>query len=141
MYWRIGEILIREKLLNWAELEDVLRTQKITSRKTGEILLEKRYISESLLYQALAKQHEIKYVDLKKVRVDENVSDLIPKSIAKKYRIFPLQSFRKKLIMAVADPSDDWPRHEIASLAQADQVECVVATPSDIEEAVETYCN
>ena len=91
MAWHIGELLIQKKLISWEQLQDALEEQKKSKELVGEILIRKRYISEGLFYKALAEQYELRFVDLKRTRVNPKAIALVPRSIAEKYSIMPME--------------------------------------------------
>ena len=41
MNWRIGELLVRKKLISWEQLEEALDEQQRTHELIGEILVKK----------------------------------------------------------------------------------------------------
>jgi hypothetical protein len=53
---KIGEILLRKKLLSGQQLSNLLIEQQSVSRKLGELLLDKRIISETDLVMILQEQ-------------------------------------------------------------------------------------
>lgn len=55
--FRIGELLVRKKLISQADLEQVLAEQKVSGKKLGEILLHKDLISYVELQGVLLEQH------------------------------------------------------------------------------------
>jgi len=61
---KIGQILIKNKLITKEELETCLEIQKkqFPDKKIGRIIVEKGYISEELLFEALRKQFKHKYI-------------------------------------------------------------------------------
>ena len=55
---KIGEILIEEKLITEEQLSEALETQRLTGQKVGQILVDKGFIKESVLYKVLASTDE-----------------------------------------------------------------------------------
>lgn len=139
MEWRIGEILIQKKLINWDQLREALEEQKKTHELTGEILIRKKYISPALLYKALAEQHGIPFLDLKRTRINPKAVEKIPRSIAQKYKILPLDLHGDYLILGIANPIQLWPEAELKTMAGVRSIRLALCLPSEIEEAIETY--
>ena len=48
---KIGEILIEEKLITEEQLSEALETQRLTGQKVGQILIDKGFIKENVLYK------------------------------------------------------------------------------------------
>src|SRR5690349_9740133 len=99
MTWRIGELLVRKKLISWEQLEEALNEQSKTREMTGEILIKKGYISAQLFYMALADQYNLKFVDLRRAHVNPKAIERVPRSIAEKYLIIPLEIVKDSLIL------------------------------------------
>ena len=140
MTWRIGEILIQKKLITWDQLSDALEEQKRTKELTGEILVRKGYISRPLLYKALAEQHEVRFVDLKRTKINPKAVEKIPGSIAQKYKLMPIEMVNGELILGISNPMLVWPEAEIKQITQVAGIRTVLCLPEDVDEAiVRTY--
>ena len=135
MHWRIGEILIQKNLISWPALDEALEEQHKTHEFIGDILIRNGKIGAILFYQALAKQFSLQFVDLKKIYVNPKAVDAIPKSIAKKFSIMPIEFQDSILIVAISNPLKYWPVDEIRKIANANTVKQILAIPADIE-----YC-
>lgn len=134
--WRIGEILVRKKLVTWEDLEEALKEQQRNREFIGEILVRKGHVSRSLLYKALADQFHMKFVDLTVTRINTEAVRLVPESIAKKYGILPIEVHDGKLIMGVSDPLKSWPEEEIRKMSKVNAIQKVLCLNSDIQEAL-----
>ncbi len=137
MSWHIGEILIQKKLISWEQLEDALEEQRKTKEFTGQILVRKRYISELLLYRALADQHKIRYVDLKHTKINPKAAAAVPKSIAEKYNIMPIEIVQGALMVGIGNPLNIWPETELKELTQFAEIRTVLCLPDDIKQAIQ----
>ena len=136
MSWHIGEILIQKKLISWEQLEDALDEQRKTKEFTGQILVRKRYISELLLYKALADQHNIRYVDLKHTRINPKAVAVIPQSIAEKYNLMPIEIVQNALVIGVGNPLNLWPESELKELTGFAEIRTVLCLPADIKQTI-----
>jgi type IV pilus assembly protein PilB len=139
MFWRIGEILIQKKLISWEQLSEVLDEQKKSKEFTGEILIRKGFISANLLYKALADQYDMKFVDLKRTRVNPRAIELIPRSICEKYTIIPLEAVKDTLIVGIGTPLHVWPEMEVRQLTKMQAITTVLCLPAQIRQAIEEY--
>ena len=137
MSWHIGEILIQKKLISWEQLEDALEEQRKTKEFTGQILVRKRYISELLLYKALADQHRIRYVDLKHMHINPKAVAAIPKSIAEKYNVMPIEIVQGVLIVGIGNPLNLWPESELKELTGFTEIRSVLCLPDEIKKAIQ----
>ncbi len=139
MTWRIGEILIQEKLINWDQLSESLEEQEKTKEFIGEILVRKGFISKSLLYGALAKQHRMRFVDLDRIHINPKAVELIPRSIAQKYSLFPIDLQREVLFLGVASPLKIWPEVELKQMTKVRQIEVVLCLPEQIRGLIDAH--
>jgi hypothetical protein len=137
MAWRIGEILVQKKLISWEQLQDALEEQKKTKELTGEILLRKKFIAPLLLYKALAEQYNMRFVDLKRTRINAKAVALIPKNIATQYHLIPIELSNDTLVVGIGNPINIWPEQEIKQLAKVSQIRTVLCLPEDIKQALE----
>ena len=137
MSWRIGEILIQKKLITWEQLEDALEEQKRTKELTGEILIRKGYISANLLYKALAEQYHMRFVDLKRIKINPKALELIPRSVAEKYSLMPIELQNNTLVIGISNPLNVWPELEIKQLTKIDDIRTVLCLASDIHQAIQ----
>lgn len=137
MVWRIGELLVQKKLISWEQLEDVLQEQKKTKELTGELLVRKKYISQSLLYKTLADQYTMRYIDLKKTKINPKAVDLVPFSIAEKYLIMPIEVSLSSLVIAISSPLNVWPEAELKKLTGMKDIKTVLSLPEDIRASIQ----
>ena len=136
--WHIGEILIQKKLIDWKQLEDALSEQKRTREFVGEVLVRKQYVPRFLLFKALAERHAIPFVDLSHIYIDGQAVERIPKSIALKYKLVPIEIQDNTLVVGVCNPLQALPEKEIADLAQVAVIKTVLCTPDAVTAAIES---
>lgn len=137
MAWHIGEILIQKKLISWEQLQDALNEQRKTKEFTGQILVRKRYISELLLYKALAEQHQIRYVPLQHTKINPKAVAAVPKSVAEKYNVIPIEIIRDELVIALGSPLNIWPEAELKGLTGFTKIRAVLCLPEEIKQAIQ----
>lgn len=104
---RLGEILINQGMINSEQLKKALEIQKIDGRKKiGEVLVSQGAINHKQLLQALQHVYEAEYIELGDVILDPEIVSLIPKRIAVRYKIVPLNKENNTLTIAMANPLD-----------------------------------
>jgi type IV pilus assembly protein PilB len=103
---RISDILLESGLITPQQLEHALLLQKSKQKRLGKILIELGYVGERQIAEALAQQLSLPLVDVDQWTVPEDVKALIPKEIAEKKIILPLEVQGKTLTLAMADPLD-----------------------------------
>ncbi len=141
-YLRLGELLIKEGLINAAQLEKAIGFQRKEGGRLGEILVRLGSVKEDQLVAILGKQLGIPYFSLGtgmlKPAMDQGLDQLIPHDFSLKNLILPLSRTLKSLTVAMADPLDLILIDNIRRLTGCD-INPVVATKSDIIKAVDDF--
>jgi len=102
----LGELLLKEKLLNSEQLESVLEFQKNNEVPTGTAVVSLGYVSEEEMAQALSRQLGYPYINLDQFEVYPDVINIIPVEIAKNSLVMPIHRIRSFLTLAMLDPTD-----------------------------------
>ena len=134
----IGDILVKENKISKEDLERGLEIQAETNKPLGSVLLEENLIGEETLMEALGKQTKMPYVDLEDYTIDIDSLKLLKADQARKLNAMPLFVIDETLTVALSDPSDVLAVDEITRATLLD-VEPVLATPTAIEKALDTY--
>jgi general secretion pathway protein E len=101
----LGEILLRERGLSAAKLEESLSQQMQKGGLIGELLVEKKACTEADVAFALSKQAGvIFYETLKVTEVDGSLSDTIPIQYAKNLLVLPIRRQGDGVVVALTDP-------------------------------------
>jgi MSHA biogenesis protein MshE len=103
---RLGELLIEQKVINQAQLEQALGEQKKTGRKLGRVLTDLGIVQEQQLNEALARHLQIPFVDLKQLTLEQATVRLLPEALARRFRALVLKSDARGLTIGMADPTD-----------------------------------
>jgi len=103
---RLGELLVENSAITEEQLATALAEQRRSGRKLGRVLGDLGFLSESALYEVLAKHLQVPFVDLKQVRIDREAIKLLPEPLARRYRALVLQQDQRGLLVGMADPSD-----------------------------------
>ncbi len=105
---RLGELLLRAKVVTEAQLQTALAEQEKWGGKIGQILVRMGYLSEDLLTKALSKQLGIPRVDLEKTHPGAVALRKISPELAEGYGVLPLEvrDEGKTLLVAMADPQN-----------------------------------
>jgi type IV pilus assembly protein PilB len=139
---RLGELLVRGKVITDEQLEAALAKQKGTGKKLGEFLIDEGIVTEDNLAQALSEQLGLELVDLQNTLIDKNAVNLIKADVLKKNKVFPIgfaEGSFNTIRLAMSDPMDYNAQDDIAIITNF-QVEPVVATTRSIMIAIDDYC-
>lgn len=104
---RLGEILINQGAITSEQLKLALEAQKTDGKKKiGDILISQGVITPKQLNLALSHVYESEYIELENVVLDPEVVSLIPKKIALRYKLIPLNRDNNTITLAMANPLD-----------------------------------
>jgi type IV pilus assembly protein PilB len=103
---RLGDIMVDQGQLTHEQLAYVKDKLKTSNQRFGEICLTEGFISEEVLYQTLAEQFGIQYLDLSQFRLDEGILSLFPAEIMYRYHFVPVELIDEALVIAISDPTD-----------------------------------
>ena len=103
-----------------------------------DLMLANKLIRAADVTQAKAAQFGAEVVQLAGIQIPDDVIDIIPRHIAKKYRVVPVFKTEGKVAVAIADPSDLNTIDTLTHLLNA-EIELRVASEPDIESALNKY--
>lgn len=135
---RLGELLVREKMISLQQLQDAQREAKRTGRRLGVALSKLGYVEDADMTSFLAKQYSLPSVNLLEVDIDPEIIALVPGEVCRKHRCIPINRAGSTLIVAMADPSNIYAIDELKFLTQYN-IEPVVAAESAIEDSLSRY--
>ena len=135
---RLGELLVREKVISLQQLQEAQNEAKRTGKRLGVALNKLGYVDDSDLTQFLARQYSLPSINLNDFEIDPDVLKLVPKHVAQKHMVIPVNRAGATLIVAMSDPSNIYAIDELKFLTQYN-IEPVVASESAIEDAVQRY--
>src|ERR1043166_803629 len=75
-------------------------------KKLGEILIEMKVCDAPQITEALARQFDYPYVDLKNLKINPEVVKTVPRDVCEGNAIFPIKANGKTLTIAMSDPLD-----------------------------------
>ncbi len=135
---RIGELLVRQKLISLQQLRKAQEEQRREGTSLGYALAKMGFVSDKQITEFLSQQYRVQAVDLREYEIDPEVLKLIPHDMCERHRILPVSRAGSSLIVAMADPSNLNAIDDI-KFTTGYNVEPVVASEAAIVEAVERY--
>jgi len=135
---KIGEMLIKARLLTPEQLQKALDHQKTDGGKLGYNLVKLGFVKEEEITGLLSKQYGVAAINLRDATVDEQIVKLIPSEVAQKYLILPLRRTGATLTIAMVDPTNVFAMDDIKFMTGYN-VEPVVASELAIKEAIDKY--
>ena len=111
----------------WGEDENAVRA-----------LVDKGMVTETQLASARAAQASLPFVELLDFPVDRAAVALVPAATCRRYQVLPISLTDDILTLAMVDPGDVFAIDDVRAAARM-QVRPVVASPSDIRQAIDRY--
>ena len=103
---RLGDMLVEMNFITEQQLNEALTIQKQEHERLGTTLVSHGFITESQMVDALRLQLGIDYIDLSKTDISPEMSQYIPKNLAKQNRMVPVSVSKDNLFLAMADPTN-----------------------------------
>jgi type IV pilus assembly protein PilB len=135
---KLGELLLRERMISLEQLRQAQDEQKRSGTNLGYALARMGYVSDEDISKFLSAQYNIPAVNLADYEIDQEIIALIPKEVAQRHKVIPVQRAGSSLIVAMADPTNLHAIDDIKFLT-AYNVEPVVASEAAIQAAIEKY--
>ena len=136
---RIGEILLRKKVLTNEQLEKAVKEQTHTGEFLGEVLIRLKFAKEEDVLKVLAEQFNTRYVSLDDVRVNPQVLKMVPADLAWEYKFLPVEMRASVMLIAISNPLDMWPMSVVQERLDLVEVQIVLAAKKDILKHLKSY--
>lgn len=101
---RIADVLIEDGLLLPAQLTEAMELQKKQGGRLLKLLVDKKYVSEQDMVISMGRCLDTPPINLGKVRIPEHILELVPRDMARNYKLAPVFKLGQKLFVAMADP-------------------------------------
>jgi type IV pilus assembly protein PilB len=134
---KLGELLVREKMISLQELKKAQEEQNKGGGNLGYALARLGILSEKEITNFLSQQYRVPAIELSEYEIDEEVVKLISKDIAMKHRVLPIARVGSSIILAMVDPSNLNAIDDVKFLTGYN-VEPVVTSEAGLMAAVET---
>jgi general secretion pathway protein E/type IV pilus assembly protein PilB len=133
----IGEILVRRGAVKAAQVDEALRAKEGKER-LGQALVRLGFAREEDVFQALAEQSKLPYVDLAQVAVDPNLVSAQGLKTVFQRKVLPLDRNNGTMRVAVSDPLDLEVLDDLRLILKV-RIQPVVARPSEIDRLLKKH--
>lgn len=107
MALKLGELLLKEKLVTPDQLDEALKNQMIYGIRLGSSLVEMGYIGEDVLSRLLNTKLGVPCVGRKELAaVSKDLLRDFPRRLVEAYHVIPLRLEGNRLSLAMTDPTD-----------------------------------
>lgn len=129
---RLGNMLIKLGRITEEQLTAALEEQQLSELQLGDILLEKDWIRERDIVDALEQQLGIPQVNLHQSSLDAATYNIINERMAVEYLVLPIKREGNVLTVAMADPTDYFAIDNLRIYTGL-QIEPVLAAESELK--------
>jgi len=133
---RLGDLLAAQKAISQEQLRIALEQQKKSGRKLGRVLVELGYVNDEQICEAISKQLNIPFINLKFYNLNQDVVRRLPEAQARRFRALVLERRRAGYLVGMADPTDLFAFDEIGRLLQSD-IELAVVSEALLLQAID----
>lgn len=137
---KLGKLLVQQGMVQEWQFLQAMGARK-PGQRLGEVMLERKFLSEEQLAQALALQLDLRFVKIA-AKPDPKVVKMMPGHIARRFHVFPVEVLGAKddfnvptLAVAMTDPTNERVIDALRFLLNV-EIEPVLATKKDIERAI-----
>src|SRR6201989_1462813 len=136
MSQRLGDLLVKEKVITPEQLAQATKVQKETNCRLGSALVKLGFLTDEDVTNFLSRQYGVPAINLSYFEIDSSVVKLIPYDTAKRYQILPLSRVGASLTIAMVDPTNVFAMDDIKFMTGFN-IEPVVASESSIADGIE----
>src|SRR5579884_1195049 len=138
MSQRLGDLLVREKIITSDQRDKALKAQREAgpNSRLGSTLVQLGFVTDEEVTNFLSRQYGVPAINLQYFEIDPSVVKLIPEETAKRYQILPLSRVGASLTIAMVDPTNVFAMDDIKFMTGFN-IEPVVASESAILDGIE----
>lgn len=101
---RIADALVEDGLMTVSQVAELVEQAKKEGVRLVKLVVDKNLVSEQDLVVSMGRVLQVPPINLSRVSVPPDISDLIPKDVAHNYRVVPVSRLDNRLYIAMADP-------------------------------------
>ncbi|MEE2857065.1 MAG: ATPase, T2SS/T4P/T4SS family [Planctomycetota bacterium] len=135
---KVGEILQEKGWVTDEQIKKALGYSKVENCRIGEALVNLEICSQEQVSRALAIHFQLPFANLGKHIIPQDIIDAVPKEVALEHKIVPVARKGRTLVIAIGDPLDFFTIDNLRFILST-EVDCALATPEAVEEALDDY--
>src|SRR5262252_1009081 len=135
---KLGDLLLKSKLINQDQLDAALKSQREEGGKLGEALVRIGAVNENDITETLSQQFGVPSIDLGSFEIDPGVIKIVPGDVARKYGVLPVNKTGATLTIAMGDPTNVFAMDDIKFMTGYN-VEPVVASEIALRKAIDKH--
>ena len=132
------ELLMENGVLDQESAQQVVNVANEHDVSVARAVEALEIMSADDVYMLLAAEYDLETVKLSEYKIPRDIIKLVPKDIADRYNIIPIEKDENSLTIAMVDPTDVQVFDALSHLLECD-VQGVISTPEDISAAYKKY--
>ena len=132
------DLLLRNGVVSLDQLSEATTMARDSDIPIGDALIQLGYVDGNVVYKALAEFHKLEFVDLNETRIEDEVIQMVPESVARENSIIPYKDENDLLHVLVSDPFDLETIEKLRFILNR-RVETALAPKEPIQEAINRY--
>ncbi len=138
MALKLGDLLLKAKLITQEQLAEALKIQQSSGLKLGEALVKLGAVTEDDITETLSAQFGVPSINLSHFEIDPSVLKLVAADVARKYNILPVNKTGATVTIAMSDPTNVFALDDIKFMTGYN-VEPVVASEQSLQLAIDRH--
>ena len=135
---KLGDLLVKAKLVTPEQVDAALLSQRTEGGKFGEALIRIGAASEQDITETLSQQFGVPSIDLAHFDIDPSIIKVVPGEVARKYGVLPVNKTGATLTIAMSDPTNVFAMDDIKFMTGYN-VEPVVASEASLRRAIDKH--
>ncbi len=135
---RLGQLLVKAGVVSEKQLADAVEVHRATGSPLGRVLVDLGYATQGAVLSVMAKQIGIEYIDFAEKRPEPGAVAIVPKELALRYTLMPVEIREGVLVVAMADPQNVLALDDVRIITKR-EIKPAISTKDDILAAVEEY--
>ncbi|MBF0521464.1 MAG: hypothetical protein HQL24_00240 [Candidatus Omnitrophica bacterium] len=131
----LGQILINRDLITSEQLRYALKLQKKERGYLGDVLVKYGFVDEKDVMVALVVQCNFAYIAIDRYDIDPKLTELVPREMACRAHVVPLEQVGDVLSIVMANPLDFSIKEELQKLTKC-HIASFIATRVEIDNAI-----
>jgi len=135
----MAQYLMQKGFLKQEQLEEALKVQNQTKNPDlARVLIDLGMVGEREVLEAKAQEMNVPFVNLDNVKIDSSAINILPERIARNHSVIPVRKDGNTLYLAMANTNNIEAADDVRMVTGCRVVPCM-AVPGAIEDAIKKY--
>ncbi len=137
-YKKLGELLVERKVITAEQLEKALLVQQGKGGLLGEILVDLGFCNEEAIVQVVTVQYGFPFLPLSNYEVDMELLKIVPENVARQFVLIPIDKVGNTLTVAMSNPLNHQAIEDLEMMTQCN-ILIFISTTTEIRKAIDHY--